>query len=119
MVETFSLSLSLHSSFSFVYFEEYRRQVENFSSSRLRTLEYDFTRREELHERLLRRLKCAQYLHEHLHLVDEQFPSGLIDFLSKVDLDTVSMSNVEQLEEYSILDCIRLPNDDDDEEIEL
>ena len=79
----FSSLLSLKMSLSF---EEYRRQVENYSSSRIRTLQYQYQIKQMNNELILKRLKSAKYLSENFDKYGEQLihfiDSSLIHFIT-------------------------------------
>ena len=59
--------------FSFLFLIiEYRRQVENFSSSRIRNLQYSYRMKQMKSEQILKRLKRAKYLYENFDKFDDQ-----------------------------------------------
>ena len=114
------------------FWDEYRRQVENFSACRIRTLQYEYRLRQSKNDTMLRRLKCAKYLAEHLDqfspTLDQYFPPTFISLISSETfsnqfsslLSFVNDSNsvatnallddgqeiLEQLEQFTYLDRI-------------
>ena len=59
--------------------KEYRRQVENYSSSRIRSLQYEYTN----NQILVKRLKFAKYLSENLDRYSEELiDPSIVDYLS-------------------------------------
>lgn len=118
---------------------EYRRQVENFSACRIRTLQYEYTMRQLKTQRIMKRLKCAKYIAENIDELREQLyellQPSLIDLLSsdtfKTQFSLLLSTNDEnensaatvttfdnrrelyqQLEELSCLDKVIVPGDD-------
>jgi hypothetical protein len=127
---------------------EYRRQVENFSSCRIRTLQYEYTMRQLKSQQIMKRLKRAKYIAEHIdqlrdqcnqllqpsliHLLSsDKFQNQFSLFLSTNDENDNTTNNddrkelLEQLEHLSCLDSLIVPGDelvtDDDirEDIDL
>ncbi|CAF1053236.1 unnamed protein product [Rotaria sordida] len=118
------------------FWDEYRRQVENFSACRIRTLQYEYTMRQLKTQRIMKRLKCAKYIAENIDQLREQLHDllqpSLIDLLSSDQFKTqfsLSLSTndenenstttfdhrrelYQQLEELSCLDKVIVPGDD-------
>jgi len=61
---------------------EYRRQVENFSACRIRTLQYEYTIRQLKTQRIMKRLKRAKYLSENI----DKYRNELIDQIENVNI---------------------------------
>ncbi|CAF1689001.1 unnamed protein product, partial [Adineta ricciae] len=121
------------------FWDEYRRQVENFSSCRIRTLQYEYTMRQLKTDRIMKRLKRAKYIGEHIKefydkftnlfssdflqlISSEQFQNQFSLFLSNNEENTSYEQRKEfldQLEQLSCLDQILIPGDqlDIDDEI--
>ncbi|CAF0885226.1 unnamed protein product [Adineta steineri] len=113
------------------FWDEYRRQVENFSACRIRTLQYEYTMRQLKTQRIMKRLKRAKYIGEHIdklrdeliHLfqpsfvdliLSEQFQHQFSLFLSTNDENSTSEQRkefLEQIEQLSCLDKIIIPGD--------
>lgn len=115
---------------------EYRRQVENFSACRIRTLQYEYTMRQLKTQRIMKRLKRAKYIAENIEQLREQLydliQPSLIDLLAsdqfRSQFSTLSSADdenensittsedrrelLQQLEELSCLDKVLLPGDD-------
>ncbi|CAF3302299.1 unnamed protein product [Rotaria socialis] len=117
------------------FWDEYRRQVENFSACRIRTLQYEYTMRQLKTQRIMKRLKCAKYIAEHIDQLREQLHEllqpSLIDLLSsdtfKAQFSLFLSTNddnensttidhrrelYQQLEQLSCLDKVIVPGDD-------
>lgn len=84
---------------------EYRRQVENFSACRIRTLQYEYRLRQLKNDTILRRLKCAKYLAEHF----DQFSSSLEQFLTPKFISLISSETFSK-QFSSLLSFITDPN---------
>ncbi|CAF0828241.1 unnamed protein product [Didymodactylos carnosus] len=54
------------------FWDEYRRQVENFSACRIRTLQYEYQMREMKTQLLMKRLKRAKYIAEHIEQLRDE-----------------------------------------------
>ncbi|CAF0781013.1 unnamed protein product [Adineta ricciae] len=113
------------------FWDEYRRQVENFSSCRIRTLQYEYTMRQLKTDRIMKRLKRAKYIGEHINefydkltdffssdflqlISSEQFQNQFALFLSNNEENTSYEQRKEfldQLEQLSCLDQILIPGD--------
>ncbi|UJR24227.1 hypothetical protein I4U23_027194 [Adineta vaga] len=113
------------------FWDEYRRQVENFSSCRIRTLQYEYTMRQLKTERIRKRLKRAKYIGEHIYELSDQlnhlFPLSFINLISSEQFQnqfSLFLSNKEenstneqrkefldQLEQLAFLDQIIIPGD--------
>jgi len=110
---------------------EYRRQVENFSACRIRTLQYEYTMRQLKTQRIMKRLKRAKYIGEHIdqlrdeltHLLQptifdlissEKFQKEFSLFLSTNDENSTNDERndfLKQIEQLSCLDKIIIPGD--------
>jgi len=112
-------------------FVEYRRQVENFSACRIRTLQYEYTMRQLKTQRIMKRLKRAKYIGEHIdqlrdeltHLLQppvfdlissEKFQKEFSLFLSTNEENSTNNQRndfLEQIEQLACLDKIMIPGD--------
>ena len=105
-------------------FEEYRRHVENYSSCRIRTLQYEYQLKEMKNELIVKRLKCAKYLSENfdehreeliemidpwiIHLItSEDFLHQCERFFSNEQSNNFQLTD-EQIEQLSPLDHIHI-----------
>jgi hypothetical protein len=106
--------------------------VENFSACRIRTLQYEYTIRQIKNQTIIKRLKRAKYLSDHIdqlkdelnqfiqpqviHLLSSDTLRIQLDlFLSSNQLNSITTEDrkqlFQQLEELSCLDSIIIPED--------
>lgn len=88
------------------FWDEYRRQVENFSACRIRTLQYEYEIKQNQTENILKRLRKAKYLSENLPKLSSNennlFSNGLMNLIQSEEFQLFLLKNHE--DSYSIED---------------